>query len=220
MARLTTIDRGDPVALAPANAATTATMVQVAGAALFELSALFLTVIMLAASMAPGYDLTGGAISDLGTLRETAFVFNSALLTVGVLNILAGILLARAGASRWLLAVYVGAGVGAIGAGMVSLDRGDLHGLFALVAFVLFNVEAILSARLVRQPMSAISVLAGLVGLTFVGLMIVGDAGNPEVFGAIGHGGAERMIVYPVMLWLLGFGGALMASASVGTEKR
>jgi hypothetical protein len=28
----------------------------------------------------------------------------------------------------------------------------------------------------------------------------------------MGHGGAERMIVYPVMLWLMAFGGYLMAS--------
>jgi hypothetical protein len=31
------------------------------------------------------------------------------------------------------------------------------------------------------------------------------------VFGAIGHGGAERLIVYPVMLWMMAFGGYLMA---------
>jgi hypothetical protein len=43
-----------------------------AGVVLFVLSALFLTVIMLAASMAPGYDITGGAISDLGVVEETA----------------------------------------------------------------------------------------------------------------------------------------------------
>ena len=57
----------------------------------------------------------------------------------------------------------------------------------------------------------SLGVLAGLVGLAFVGLMVVGDAGNPAVFGPIGHGGAERMIVYPVMLWLLAFGGYLLA---------
>jgi len=33
------------------------------------------------------------------------------------------------------------------------------------------------------------------------------------VFGPIGHGGTERMIAYPAMLWLLAFGGYLMAPA-------
>ena len=186
-----------------------------AGAALFGLSALFMTTIMLAASIAPGYDLSGGAISDLGTISETAVLFNAVLVAIGVLNLVAGMLLKGAGGSTSLVVVYVAAGLGAIGAGLVPLDRGDVHGLFALAAFVLFNVEAILSARLVRQPMAGISVLAGLIGLAFVALMAVGDSGNPGVFGPIGHGGAERMIVYPVMLWLLGFGGALMGSASI-----
>lgn len=36
--------------------------------------------------------------------------------------------------------------------------------------------------------------------------------GDPGAFGAIGHGGAERMIAYPVMLWFLAFGGYLLAS--------
>jgi hypothetical membrane protein len=191
-----------------------------AGAALFALSALFMTVIMLGASMAPGYDLSGGAISDLGTIQETAGLFNGTLLVLGALNIAAGLLLWRAGASLALFAVYVGAGLGAIGAGLVPLDRGGLHGLFALAAFALFNVEAIISARLVPRPMAGISVAAGLVGLAFVGLMVVGDAGNPAVFGPIGHGGAERMIVYPVMLWLLAFGGALMVSPSIAHRQR
>lgn len=186
-----------------------------AGATLFGLSALFMTSIMLAASIAPGYDLSGGAISDLGTIPETAVLFNAVLVAIGVLNIVAGILLKRADGSSSLLVAYLAAGLGAIGAGLVPLDRGDLHGLFALAAFVMFNVEALLSARLVRQPMAGISVLSGLAGLAFVALMVVGDSGNPGVFGPIGHGGAERMIVYPVMLWMLGFGGALMGSASI-----
>ena len=60
--------------------------------------------------------------------------------------------------------------------------------------------------------MKAVSVLAGAIGLGFVGLMVVGDAGSVAAFGPIGHGGTERMIVYPAMLWMLAFGGSLMAT--------
>jgi hypothetical protein len=41
--------------------------------------------------------------------------------------------------------------------------------------------------------------------------MVIGDGGNTAAFGVIGHGGTERMIVYPVMLWLVAFGGYLIA---------
>jgi hypothetical protein len=82
--------------------------------------------------------------------------------------------------------------------------------LFALVAFLFFNLEALASASVVHGPMRWVSALAGVVGLAFVVLMVIGDAGNPGVFGPIGHGGVERMIVYPAMLWLMAFGGYLL----------
>ena len=116
------------------------------GVLLFVLAAQFMTVIMLAASMAPGYDVAGGAISDLGVISETAFLFNLSLLAVGALNIIGGYLLYRIHGHRWILGVYLLAGLGAIGAGLVPLDKGDLHSVFALVAFIFFNIEAIASA--------------------------------------------------------------------------
>jgi hypothetical protein len=105
-------------------------------------------------------------------------------------------------------------GIGAIGAGLYPLDSGQAHSLFALAGFTFFNLEAIAAATVIRGPMRIVSVLAGALGLLFVGVMIIGDSGNPAIFGPIGHGGAERMIVFPAMLWLVGFGGYLMAAAS------
>jgi hypothetical protein len=58
--------------------------------------------------------------------------------------------------------------------------------------------------------MKAISLLAGALGLIFVVIMVIGDSGNSAIFGPIGHGGAERMIVYPVMVWMLALGGYLI----------
>ncbi len=67
-------------------------------------------------------------------------------------------------------------------------------------------------AAVVSGPMRVVGVLAGVVGLVFVVLMAIGDSGNTAAFGSIGHGGTERMIVYPVMVFLLALGGYLMAS--------
>ena len=207
----------DDVLAARESARTAASQAQlgVPGVLLFTLAALFMTVIMLGASMAPGYDLSGGAISDLGVIDETALLFNASLVAVGGLNMAAGLLLYRATGRRAILTVFTTAGLGALGAGLVQLDVSGLHGIFALLAFLFFNVEAIVIGSVVTGPMRAISWIAGLVGFGFVVLMVAGDAGNPGVFGAIGHGGAERMIVYPVMLWLLAFGGYLMGRGAL-----
>lgn len=190
--------------------AATARDLRLAGIALFALAAQFMTVIMLAASIAPGYDMREAAISDLGVIPETAALFNVSLVAVGALNLVGGWLLHRAHGSAWILALFLVAGCGAIGAGVFPLDSGGPHGLFALLAFLAFNLQAIAVATVVAGPMKALSVLAGATGLVFVVLMIIGDAGDAAVFGSIGHGGTERMIVYPVMVWMLAFGGSLM----------
>jgi hypothetical membrane protein len=173
------------------------------------MAAQFLTVIMLAASIAPGYDYAGGAISDLGVIPATAPLFNGSLAAVGILDIVGGWLLYGWHRRTAVLAVFVAAGVGAVGAALVPLDRGELHSLFALTAFLAFNLEPVAIGALSRGWLRAASWLVALVGLVFVWLMVVGDGGNPAAFGAIGHGGTERMIVYPVMIWLLAFGGFL-----------
>jgi len=187
-----------------------------AGACFFLLAAEFMTAIMLAAAMVPGYDFRGGAISDLGVFPETALLFNASLVLVGVLNLVGGYAFYRLHGRRWLLAIFAIAGLGAVGTGLFPLDTGGLHGLFALVAFLFFNLEALGSATRLSGAMRVLSALAGLVGLAFVVLMALGDGGAAWAFGPIGHGGTERMIVYPVMLWLVALGGALLGEGGTG----
>jgi len=188
---------------------------RLAGLAFLTLAGGFMTVLMLGAAMAPGYDFGGGAISDLGVVSETALLFNAGLVLVGVLNLVGGYALYRLHGRRWLLAPFALASVGAVLAGVFPLDTGGLHSIGALLAFLFFNVQALALATRLTGPMRYVSVLAGVVGLLFVGVMVVGDAGNPTVFGPIGHGGAERMIVYPVMLWLVALGGYLLGDGAV-----
>lgn len=191
---------------------------RIAGLAFFVLAAQFMVVIMLAAAMVPGYDVNTAAISDLGVFPETALLFNASLVLVGLLNLLGGWAFYRVHGSRALLGAFVVASLGAAGAGLFTLGAAPgIHGLFALLAFLFFNLQAIGSGLRSRGAMRALSVVLGVLGLAFVVVMAVGDAGNAAVFGPIGHGGAERMIVYPPMLWLLAFGGFLLGHAATGT---
>lgn len=57
--------------------------VRTAGFLFILLGAAFVTVTMLAASIAPHYDFRGGAISDLGVIGETALLFNGLLVGLG-----------------------------------------------------------------------------------------------------------------------------------------
>lgn len=193
---------------------------RLAGFLLFFLAAQFMIVMMLAASIAPAYDFNAAAISDLGVIPATALLFNVSLVAVGALNVVGGYLLYRGHGRRLILGTYVAAGIGAVGAGLFPLGASDLHSLFALLAFLFFNLQAIATGLIVPNPMKLISILAGAAGIVFVVLMAIGDMGNSAAFGAIGHGGTERMIVYPVMLWMLAFGGYLMATRGLGTAEQ
>ncbi|MFB6130048.1 MAG: DUF998 domain-containing protein [Salinigranum sp.] len=187
---------------------------RLAGVLFVALAAQFLTVIMLASAMAPGYDFNRAAISDLGVTSETALLFNASLIVVGLFNVLGGYYFYRLHGERWLLAVFALAGLGALGAGLSPLDTGAPHSFSALLAFVFFNVEVLASASRLSGAMRALGALAGIAGLVFVALMALGDSGTATAFGAIGHNGTERMIVYPGMLWLVAFGGYLLAPGS------
>lgn len=93
---------------------------------------------------------------------------------------------------------------------MFPLDRGDVHSLFALAAFTGFNLQSAVLAQRSKGVLRWIGWTLAALGLAYVAVMIVGDSGNPAAFGLIGHGGAERMIVYPPMIWLMIFGGSLL----------
>lgn len=174
----------------------------------------FVTVIMLAAAMVPGYDFNTAAISDLGVFPETALLFNASLVLVGLLNIAGGYRFFQVHHSRLLLGTFVLAGLGAITAGAFTLESAPgIHGIGALLAFLFFNLEAIGSGVRFDGLIRYLSVLLGALGIVFVVVMALGDAGAIS-FGAIGHGGAERMIVYPPMLWLLTFGGFLVGRSA------
>jgi hypothetical membrane protein len=189
-------------------------LAHIAGLSFFVLAAQFMIVIMAGASMAPGYDLTGGAISDLGIIPSTAPLFNLSLILTGVLNIAGAIALNASQRRQAVLGFAICAGVGAIGAGIFNLHNPNLHGIFALIAFLFFNLQILPAALRLTGPIRVIGVVLALIGLSYLVVMAIGDAGNPAVFGSLGHGGSERMIAFPPMLWLMAYGGWLMGHGS------
>ncbi|MHC1710028.1 MAG: DUF998 domain-containing protein [Methanomassiliicoccales archaeon] len=180
----------------------------------------FLILLMLGESIAPGYSMHENAISDLGTIAETELMFNASLFLLGLLNIVAGFVLFKVLDDKKLLIVFALGGIGAMGAGLVPLDNPTgVHGLFALFAFVFINLEAVVAGRLAKSPLDKISIALGILGLIFVPLMMMVDGGSLDVSGSIGHGGVERMIAYPCLIWMMLFGGYLVASPVLKNEK-
>jgi hypothetical membrane protein len=185
-----------------------------AGFLFFLSSSGFMTVLMMAEAVAPGYSMNTNAISDLGTIGPSSLMFNTSIFLVGIMNIAGGYLYYRTHRKRHVLAMFTIAGIGAMGVGIFTLNTPGLHGIFALTAFLFFNLQALAVSGMLSFPLKYISVALGILGLAYIAVMFVSDSGIIDLFGPIGHGGTERMIVYPSIIWLTVFGGYLLGEES------
>lgn len=169
--------------------------------------------ILLAETQYQGYSVANNAISDLGATcansvcvihQPSAIIFNGSVILLGAL-VLAGSYLMRKSSMGGLPIVVALAGVGALGVGLFPETTGIVHILASLVVFLFGGLSAVVSYRYTRAPFSFFSVILGLVSL--VALVLYGDG----AYLGLGQGGMERMIAYPELLWVVGFGGYLMA---------
>ncbi len=183
-------------------------------------AAQFLTMMMLLEAIAPGYSMHTASISDLGTIPETELLFGITLFALGIMNLVGGWFLFKSWGSKSLLSVFTLGSIGAVGAALIPLDSPiGLHSLFALLAFLFLNLEAITVGLRMRGSLRAISVIAGAIGIIFTIAMIFVDSGVLDPSGSIGHGGVERLIAYPALIWMVLFGGYLIARSELEESK-
>ena len=155
----------------------------------------------------PGYSVRTQAISDLGAVGSpTAGFFDLILLLLAIM---------------WLIGVLKGFNRGrtlnllpAIGLILAAISpenvNGFVHGLGALFIFVGGSIALIYDFLVLDSGYRYFSLLLGV--LTGISTIV-------EVFyymfpGAIyllGYGGVERMIVYPLLIWAIGYGGNLLS---------
>jgi len=159
------------------------------------------------------YSVSSNYISDLGALcRSTctsvpsAYLFDGSIILLGLLIVLAAYFLQRAYQWRPATILVAIAGIGAMGVGFFPETTGIWHHLFSLITFLFTGLTAIVVARFQRKPMFYFSIILGLLTLGALFLYIGSE------YAGLGPGGMERMIVYPVLVWSIGFGGHLMAT--------
>ncbi|MGD0478039.1 MAG: DUF998 domain-containing protein [Nitrososphaerales archaeon] len=160
------------------------------------------------------YSVSTNYVSDLGAncpsngacyIPPSALLFDSSIALLGLFILLSAYFLHRA--FKWMPATVLIAlaGVGALGVGLAPETTGIWHSIFSLMVFLFAGLSAIVTYRLQKKPMSYFSVLLGVTTLIALILYV------PSIYLGLGPGGMERMIVYPTLLWAVGFGGHLMA---------
>jgi hypothetical membrane protein len=119
---------------------------------------------------------------------------------------------ARALGRRAMLVPTALLGLGCVGVGVFPLTHPAPHTLFALVAFLAGGVALIVSSRVTAAPFRQLWALLGVVALAATAMGVLFLEWAPVA--ALGEGGIERWIIYPIVLWLVAFGSYLLAVAA------
>ncbi len=196
------------------------TLILLAGAAI-------LMAIITAEALYPATYATGtNEISDLGgtrppdsvILQPSATIFNVSMMLTGIAVIGASWFVHRAFGRRAMTIPLLLLGAAALGVGVFPGNTGNPHAISAMVTFVSGGVAALCAALVVGPAFRALSAALGAISLlTLVSYMILGD-GSP--MAAMGVGGIERWIVYPIVIWLVAFGAYLLGRPTVRRHDR
>jgi hypothetical membrane protein len=201
-------------------AGTRATDLRIGGSLLVIAGAIVLLGIISAEALYPApYSTAANEISDLGgtrppdsiVLQPSAAIFDASMIAVGLLVLVGSWFVHRAFGRRSVTIPITILGVGALGVGLFPGNTGNPHAISAMVTFVSGGVAAITASRVATAPFRYVSILLGAISLlTLLSYLLMGDA---SPMARMGTGGLERWIVYPVILWVTGFGGYLAGRA-------
>lgn len=193
---------------------------KIAGILFLVASAQFILGLVIAETLYPGYSVAENYISDLG-VGPSSIVFNSSAFLLGMLSLIGAYFLPRTADFRGLTILLILMAIGAMGVGIfTSAFSTTIHGAVSLMAFGFGSLSAIASFKVSKLPLSAISVVLGVMtlgalalfsaGLVTTGSLTSSEPPASEFFLGIGPGGMERMIVYPALIWLILFSGHLI----------
>ncbi|MCJ7571695.1 MAG: hypothetical protein MUO82_07445 [Candidatus Thermoplasmatota archaeon] len=89
--------------------------------------------------------------------------------------------------------------------GIFTENNLPMHMLATFSAFLSIGLTAISSYKVTKYPFNIIVILLGLTSLVAL-IFFIGN-----IYFGLGVGGMERMIVYPILIWMIGFGSFLIA---------
>ncbi len=191
---------------------------RVAGVLFFVAVTQFILGLVIAEAFYPGYSLSENYVSDLG-VGPSSIIFNSSVFLLGLLLVFGTYFLRHISDLKTVNRLLFLMAIGAMGVGVVTKDFTVAHGVVSSVAFFFSGLSAIASAKVLKKPLSLISIVLGAMTLGALGFFSIGMvtggsltsniAFDSNFYLGLGPGGMERMIIYPSLMWLAGFSGQL-----------
>jgi hypothetical membrane protein len=177
---------------------------KVAGVLFFIAATQFVQGTIVSEALYPGYSLSKSEISYLG-LGPSAIVFNVSIFLLGLLMVVGTYFLQHAFNVKILTVLLTLTALGFIGVSVFTHNSYSIHFIAAVFAFLFGGLSAIYSFKLMKLPFSLINVLLGSMCLSASVLYLVNQ------YLGLEPGGMERMMVNPILIWIIGFGGYLIA---------
>jgi hypothetical membrane protein len=192
---------------------------KVAGTLFFIAVTQFVICFVVSEALYPGYSVSGNYVSDLG-VGPSAIVFNSSAFLLGLLLLIGTYFLRHVSNFKTVNTLLILMSIGAMGVGIITKDFTIPHAAVSSAAFFFAGLSAISSFKVLKKPLSLISIILGAMTLGALALFSIGIitsgsytsniAFDSNFYLGLGPGGMERMIMYPALMWLAGFGGQLV----------
>jgi len=155
----------------------------------------FILLLKIAEFRYPNYSVANNYISDLG-VGPVAYIFNTSIILLGILGLIASYLLYELDKIFSILLFISSLGVA--GVGLFPENTGILHVISSLITFLFTGITAIYSYKIENTHAKYIWPILGIISLTSLTLLATKN------YLGLGPGGIERMIVYPIFIWLIG----------------
>jgi hypothetical membrane protein len=191
-------------------------IIKISGLLMFIGAVQWFFVILLAEGLHPGYNSATHYVSSLG-VGVTALFYNTSVILLGLTTVVGTYLLHGSHSSRAFTILLSISGLATLGVGIFPENVRPIHGIVTPIALIFGGLSAIWSYRIQTSPLRYIAVLLG-AGSIFAGFLFNPYLGLPreslDTFLGLGKGTMERLIIYPILLWIIGFGSSLTERAS------
>ena len=201
---------------------------KVAGMLFFIAATQFLLGITISEALYPGYSVSANYISDLG-IGPSAVIFNSSAFLAGLLLLIGTYFLRHISDFKTVNMLLFLMAVGVMGIGVFTKYYRTAHGSVATMAFFFAGLSAVSSFKVLKKPLSLISVILGAMTLGALALFSCGMvtsgsltsdiAYDSSFYLGLGPGGMEHLILYPALMWLAGFSWHLITQQEYPTKE-
>lgn len=201
---------------------------KVAGIFFFVAATQFVLGLTVAEALHPGFSMSANYISDLG-IGSSSIIFNSSVFLLGLLILVGTYFLRHLSNFQAVSILLLLMAIGAIGVGVFTKDFRSAHGVMASMTFFFSGLSAMSSFKVLKKPLSLMSLILGVMTLGALALFSLGMitsgsltsdiAYDSNFYIGLGPGGMEHMIVYPVLMWLAGFSWHLVTQRETQTRE-